>query len=117
MDASTHTAAEIERAILQVLRPLLQREEIDRHESFFDLGIDSAMIVDARVQLSTLLGYELTDVDLFANPNVAALAAFLSARPGASAQEQGVARARMRAARLAERRTRVGANPSSVGGD
>jgi acyl carrier protein len=117
MDPSAHTAAEIERAILQVLRPLLQRDDIDSHESFFDLGVDSAMLVDARVQLSTLLGYQLSDVDLFANPNVAALAAFLSAQPGTSAQEQGAARARMRAARLAERRTRIDADPPFPAGD
>lgn len=117
MNASSPTAAEIERAILQVLRPLLQRDDIDRHDSFFDLGADSALIVEARVHLSALLGRELSDVDLFANPNVASLAAYLAAQTGTSAQEQGAARARTRAARLAGRRAPRDATPSSPAED
>ena len=98
--------ADLEHAILSVLRTLLKRDDIGRSENFFDLGADSLLLVQARQELSAMLGRELTDLELFTYPNVAALVAHLSDRETAPAGSEGADRARQRLARLSARRER-----------
>ena len=96
-----------ERIVLDVLGALLQRDDIGVHERFFDLGADSLLIVQARDRLSSALGRDLTAVDLFTYPNVAALVAHLTDGSDVSAAAEGVRRAEHRRAQLAARRERA----------
>jgi hypothetical protein len=98
---------DVERAILTVLSEVLHRDDLGLHESFFDLGANSLTIAQARHRLSEMLGREISLIDLFTYPNVAALAAHLAGTGEARGAAEGVARAQQRLARLGARRGRV----------
>jgi acyl transferase domain-containing protein/acyl carrier protein len=55
------------------------RESIDTGRGFFDMGMDSLMIVQFRRQLERALGRSVPTGAAFANPNIDSLAEFLSA--------------------------------------
>jgi acyl carrier protein len=53
---------------------------VDPAASFDQLGIDSALAVSLIIEVEERYGVELPPEDLFENPNLNALAAYLSAR-------------------------------------
>ncbi len=88
---------ERENALATIWREALGREEIGRHEDFFDLGGDSltAMLVVSRIRRDMKLGAEL--LDLFEAPEIAELATRLAARDGAESQTTATLVPRQRA--------------------
>ena len=70
---------ELEQTIAQIWRDVLELEEIDVTDNFFDLGGHSLLMLRAHTRLRGLLG-ELPLLDLFRHPTVESLARHL-ARP------------------------------------
>src|SRR5690606_26601197 len=70
---------EVERAIAEVWREVLNVERIGVHDPFFDLGGHSLALARVHVLLGERLGREVPLVDLFRHPTVASLAKHLSA--------------------------------------
>jgi amino acid adenylation domain-containing protein len=71
-------ASELERRIAAIWCEVLGRESIGVNDNFFDLGGHSLLLVRVQLLLRERLGREVGVVDLFAHPNVAALAIHLS---------------------------------------
>jgi len=69
--------AEIERVIEQAWREALGIQEIGPNENFFDLGAHSLLVAEVHTQLQERLGREISLVDFFHYPCVAALARHL----------------------------------------
>ncbi len=74
---------ELERRIAAVWSELLGLERVGIEDSFFELGGNSLAAVRLRSRLERALGRELSIVDLFRHPTVAALAAHLERQEGA----------------------------------
>jgi amino acid adenylation domain-containing protein len=70
-----------ERRLAEVWRRVLGVEEPGVHDNFFDLGGNSILLLGVLTALRDQGGTELTMVDLFRHPTIAALAARLD-RPG-----------------------------------
>jgi acyl carrier protein len=68
---------ETEKAIAEVWRGVLKVERVGAHDNFFALGGHSLLLVQLLRRLQTVLKRELTVVDLFRYPSVAALADYL----------------------------------------
>ncbi|MCA2211608.1 MupA/Atu3671 family FMN-dependent luciferase-like monooxygenase [Jidongwangia harbinensis] len=82
-----------EELVAGVWRELLPVDAVGRSDSFFALGGNSLLVVRARARLIAATGVDVTLLDLFRYPTVAALAAVLDARrhdpghpPGGPAQ-------------------------------
>ncbi|HKV07867.1 MAG TPA: amino acid adenylation domain-containing protein, partial [Thermoanaerobaculia bacterium] len=73
----------VERTVAAVWCEILGLDQVGRHQSFFDLGGHSLLLVRAQGRLAEELGREISLVDLFRYPTVSALAGFLE--PGAPA--------------------------------
>ena len=69
---------ELERVIAQAWKDALGVDRVGLNENFFDLGAHSLIVAEVHIQLQQLLGRELSLVDLFQFPTVAALANHLS---------------------------------------
>ena len=65
---------ELERKIAAAWQEVLDLEEVDVHENFFDAGGHSLLMVRLQSTLRQLLQLEISVVDLFRYPTVAALA-------------------------------------------
>ncbi|MCP4660126.1 MAG: amino acid adenylation domain-containing protein, partial [bacterium] len=94
---------EIERTIAAVWEQVLEIEEVGVRDNFFDLGGHSLLLIRVHEQLREALGGDLSMIELFQHPSVAALAEHL--RGGRSAELRvttGVRRADLRL-RSAER--------------
>ena len=70
--------SEMERVIVQAWKDALGVDDVGLNENFFDLGAHSLMVAEVHMQLKQELGRELSLVDLFQFPTVAALANHLS---------------------------------------
>jgi amino acid adenylation domain-containing protein len=68
---------ELERAIANIWRAVLEVEEVGATDSFFDLGGHSLLMLRVHTQLRGLLG-ELPLLDLFRHPTIESLARHLS---------------------------------------
>jgi amino acid adenylation domain-containing protein len=68
---------ETEKAIAEVWRDVLKVERVGAHDNFFDLGGHSLLLVQLLRRLQAVLKRELSVVDLFRHPSVAALAGYL----------------------------------------
>jgi amino acid adenylation domain-containing protein len=102
----------LERAVADVWRDMLGVDP-GRHDSFFDLGGHSLLIVECQAALERRFEVKLSVVDMFAQPTVAALAGLISARmtsdqPKVTAvtSDRAGQRARQEAARTAQRAER-----------
>jgi amino acid adenylation domain-containing protein len=73
----TRPLGQAEEAVAAVWREILGIEEVGRHESFFDLGGHSLLLVRVQARLAEELGREVSLVDLFRYPTVSTLAGFL----------------------------------------
>ncbi|MFN8517202.1 MAG: beta-ketoacyl synthase N-terminal-like domain-containing protein, partial [Chloroflexia bacterium] len=91
---------ELERMIADVWRRVLRVERVGVHDNFFDLGGHSLLLIQVHQQLRAAVRDDLSVVDLFANPTIASLAAFLSGETVVEpqAQAQAVRRGNERAA-------------------
>lgn len=73
-EADTH----IKQQIMIVYREILQLDDIDPADNFFDLGGHSMLLVTAALKLKDVLNREITTVDMFKYPTVDSLARYLS---------------------------------------
>ncbi len=93
---------EVEERLSQIWCELLEADEVDISENFFDLGGHSLLLVRLQSRLRDEFGFEPSMVDLFRLPTVAAQAEFLrrqaGAEPVAAAAIAGSSRARRLAA-------------------
>ena len=80
-----------ERDLADRLATLLNRSAIGADDNFFDLGADSLLLTRMAVALSANLDRRVSPVDLFANPTVRALAAFLADAPMVAVAEPATA--------------------------
>jgi arthrofactin-type cyclic lipopeptide synthetase C len=68
----------LEASLAQVWAEVLQVEQVGRHDNFFELGGHSLLAMRMLSQVRQQLGVELALADLFANPELAAVADVLS---------------------------------------
>ncbi|MBI6946015.1 non-ribosomal peptide synthase/polyketide synthase [Pseudomonas koreensis] len=68
----------LEHHLARIWAGLLQLEQVGRHDSFFELGGHSLLAMRMLSQVRQQLGVELTLAELFANPELAAVAEVLS---------------------------------------
>ena len=92
---------QIEESIADIWRRILRVERVGRHDSFFDLGGNSLLLIETHVQICRVLHDEFPIARLFELPTIAALAEFLTS--GKKASLPGV---QERAARQREAFTR-----------
>ncbi|QFY07531.1 amino acid adenylation domain-containing protein [Nonomuraea phyllanthi] len=105
-DAPRETAGEppaagLEERLARLWCDLLGLERVGRDDNFFDLGGHSMLVVRLQALLREELGCELSVIDLFQSPTVAALAAAIERPPtgAAPSPEAGDEHDRKRAAR------------------
>jgi amino acid adenylation domain-containing protein len=91
----------LERVIAQAWKDALGVDRVGLNENFFDLGAHSLIVAEVHIQLQQQLGHQLSLVDLFQFPTVAALANHLK---GTDATPRVSSRA---ARRLAARQQRA----------
>jgi amino acid adenylation domain-containing protein/non-ribosomal peptide synthase protein (TIGR01720 family) len=112
-DASQHSAiagrnslpqTQIEQAIAQIWRQLLRLETVGLHDNFFDLGGHSLLLIQLHSQLRDQFATDLSLVDLFRYPTIAAIAGYLSASPVAPAPDRRLDQLAAGKARLKQRR-------------
>jgi hypothetical protein len=80
---------EIERAIANLWKELLQVKSVDIHDNFFDLGGHSLLLIQAHRRLLEMFPTDLSIVQMLEHPTVAALARYL--RDGDTHPEGGPA--------------------------
>nr|QDF82259.1 non-ribosomal peptide synthetase [Pseudomonas sp.] len=68
----------LEQHLARIWAGLLQLEQVGRHDNFFELGGHSLLAMRMLSQVRQQLGVELTLAELFANPELAAVAEVLS---------------------------------------
>ncbi|HKI03097.1 MAG TPA: amino acid adenylation domain-containing protein, partial [Thermoanaerobaculia bacterium] len=68
----------LERTIAEIWREVLQLDVVGLRDNFFELGGHSLLAAQVHARLGETLGRELSMVDLFRHPTVAALARFLA---------------------------------------
>jgi acyl carrier protein len=73
-----HTA--IEKAIMQIWQEVLETDQFDIHDNFFDIGGHSLLLMRVRTQLQALLAQNIAIVDLLTYPTVASLARYIATR-------------------------------------
>ncbi|HEY6968326.1 MAG TPA: amino acid adenylation domain-containing protein, partial [Candidatus Angelobacter sp.] len=71
-------ATETEQTIAAIWRKLLKLEQVGIRDNFFDLGGHSLLMVQVQRELQTLLGKELSVVELFEYPTIKSLSEHLS---------------------------------------
>jgi amino acid adenylation domain-containing protein len=69
---------ELEQKIASIWQEVLQLESVGANDNFFDVGGHSLLIMQVHSKLSTVMGIDVSIVDLFRYPTVSKLAAFLS---------------------------------------
>ena len=98
---------EVEQAVAEIWREVLQVERVGSHDKFFHLGGHSLLLVRVHARLRERFGQELSMMDLFKYPDVSSLAQYLSRGTAATGPapleasraaelEQGKARRRQR---------------------
>jgi len=106
--ASTYAApkSDAERQIASVWQDMLNLEAVGVDHNFFDLGANSLMMVQASARLSSVLGKNVSLVDLFRFPTVRSLATFVDGAGAAdtAAMKQSQDRAQARKDAMQRRR-------------
>jgi amino acid adenylation domain-containing protein len=82
-------STEMEESIAAIWRELLRVDTVGIHDSFFDLGGHSLLMVSAHNTLREKLQCDISLVDLFKHPTVGALAQFLAPGQCAAASATG----------------------------
>ncbi|MEE4149196.1 syringopeptin non-ribosomal peptide synthetase SypC, partial [Pseudomonas viridiflava] len=75
-----------EKALAQIWQNLLNLEEVGRHDHFFELGGHSLLAMRMISQVRQRMGVELSLADIFAQPDLAALAQAVAHAAGSSQQ-------------------------------
>jgi amino acid adenylation domain-containing protein len=106
---------ELERQVAEIWQEVLGLERVGVEDNFFDLGGHSLALVQVQRKIRNRLSREVSVVDLFRTPTIAALARSLSVETdaGAEAAQQGDERAQRRRA-LRERRRSAVESPDEV---
>ena len=100
---------EIENAIVQIWREVLQIDRVGTEDNFFDLGGHSLLAVKTHRRLCEVLPRRVSITDLFRFPTVRALAEYVSDAGGSGPTlQQSQDRAELRKSALARRRTARG---------
>jgi amino acid adenylation domain-containing protein len=94
----------LERTIAEIYRDLLQVRRVGLHDSFFDLGGHSLLILRAHQKLKEALGKEVPVLDLFRFPNVAGLARHLGGEDAGDLQSDQQVQGRSEQERAAQHR-------------
>jgi amino acid adenylation domain-containing protein len=68
----------LERNILEIVREVLQVDEVNVNEKFFNIGADSLRITVIRNKLSKLLNQDISLLSLFEHPTISDLAHFIN---------------------------------------
>jgi amino acid adenylation domain-containing protein len=89
-------ASDVERALSAIWCRVLDLDRVGLHDNFFDLGGHSLLMVRLQTEIARELDRDVSIVDLFRAPSVAALARLLAAR---TSRPDPVAAARARARR------------------
>jgi amino acid adenylation domain-containing protein len=89
-------ASDVERALSAVWCRVLDLDRVGLHDNFFDLGGHSLLMVRLQTEIARELDRDVSIVDLFRAPSIAALARLLAAR---TSRPDPVAAARARARR------------------
>ncbi|CAM3667937.1 non-ribosomal peptide synthetase [Xenorhabdus thuongxuanensis] len=71
---------EIEQQIAAILQNLLGLEQIGRHDSFFDLGGNSLLIIQLMARLRDAFHLEVSIQDIFTHPELSELAKLIASR-------------------------------------
>jgi amino acid adenylation domain-containing protein len=108
--------SELERRVAEIWREALRLPRVGVHDNFFDLGGHSMLLAQVRGRLRQAFEREVSVVDLFRRPTIAALAAWLGdvaaeRAPGEGAEE----RARKQRAALEKQRQRLQARRGAHG--
>ncbi|HKI02160.1 MAG TPA: amino acid adenylation domain-containing protein, partial [Thermoanaerobaculia bacterium] len=74
---------EVEQAIAEIWREVLQLDKVGIHEKFFHLGGHSLLLVRVHARLRERFGQELSMMDLFKYPDISSLAQHLTRNAGA----------------------------------
>ena len=70
--------SEVEKTIASIWQELLDIKNVGIHDNFFELGGHSLLLVRMLARLQKTFGKELSIVEMFRHPNIAALASFLT---------------------------------------
>lgn len=99
---------DVEQTIAEVLREMLNLEQIGTRDNFFNMGANSLLIVQANNRLSQRLGRKVSLVSMYRYPTIAALAEHISGQADQKqSTEEGQKRAEKRKAAQAGRRRRA----------
>ncbi len=93
-------ASEAEQRITAIWRELLPADRIGVHDNFFEVGGNSLLLVRVHNRLQEEFGREIPVLELFRNPTVAALAAYLAGE--AEARPSGLDEVKSRAEKQAQ---------------
>lgn len=75
------TRASLADTIVNILKEAMNLETVGVHDSFFDVGANSMVMVQVAISLQEALGREIQLTDLFKYPSVSSLAAYLAYSP------------------------------------
>ncbi|WP_258042491.1 non-ribosomal peptide synthetase [Paenibacillus sp. UNC499MF] len=78
-----------EQKLLAIVKQILQVQEVDTDESYFDIGASSLQLVQIVEELETQLGVQVSVTDFFSYPTISKLAAFIAQGETAEDFEQG----------------------------
>jgi acyl carrier protein len=100
----------MERKLAAIWQQALDVEKVGIHDNFFDMGGHSLMLAKVHSRLEEMAGRELSMVELFKYPTIAALAEHLTEEPRErlSSQRSQERAQRQRAAMMRQRRLRQG---------
>src|SRR5262249_26024361 len=97
---------DVERRIAAIWQELLGLEKVGVHDSFFELGGDSFLGIQAIAKIKKQLDVKVSAVTLYEGPTVAALAEVIAAQ-GQSQQVSGLDHSRLRGERRREKKLRA----------
>ena len=71
-------STDLERALVEIWKELLQLEKVNVSDNFFDIGGHSLLMLQMHGKLNDTLGQSLTMIELFQYPTISSLAQYLS---------------------------------------
>ena len=96
---------DLEKQIAEVWKEVLGLERVGIHNSFFDLGGHSLLLLQLREKLNKVVEKEISVVDLFQYPNISAFAKFLEKQDAESEKLNSVnERSKLQRQALSKRR-------------
>ena len=96
---------EIEQQLADIWKKILGREKVSVDHNFFDLGGDSLLLIQVRIQIRARLNRDLPVADLFRHPTIVTLANYLKGESPEKATSHS--RADKRKAAIARRKSKA----------